>query len=43
VAGPLRAALQAADPMERRAGTIRLVEHHRALYRRVQALAEAGQ
>ena len=42
VAGPLRAALQSADPLAEANWTIRLVEHHRALYRRVQALAEAG-
>jgi iron(III) transport system substrate-binding protein len=43
VNGPLRAALQAADPLEEARWAIRLVEHHRALYRRVTALARAGQ
>jgi ABC-type Fe3+ transport system substrate-binding protein len=43
VAGPLRAALASADPLEEARWTIKLVEHHRALYRRVRALAEAGQ
>jgi iron(III) transport system substrate-binding protein len=43
VAGPLRAAMQSADPLDEARWTIRLVEHHRALYRRVRALAEAGQ
>jgi ABC-type Fe3+ transport system substrate-binding protein len=43
VNGPLRAALQASDPLEEARWTIRLVEHHRALYRRVAALAEKGQ
>jgi ABC-type Fe3+ transport system substrate-binding protein len=43
VAGPLRAALQSADPLEEARWTIRLVQEHRALYRRVRALAEAGQ
>jgi ABC-type glycerol-3-phosphate transport system substrate-binding protein len=43
VAGPLRAALQSADPLEEARWTIRLVQHHRDLYRRVRALAEAGQ
>jgi iron(III) transport system substrate-binding protein len=43
VNGPLRAALQSPDPLEEAAWTIRLVEHHRALYRRVAALARQGQ
>jgi ABC-type Fe3+ transport system substrate-binding protein len=43
VDGPMRAALQAADPLEEARWTIRLVEHHRALYRRVAALAREGQ
>jgi ABC-type Fe3+ transport system substrate-binding protein len=42
VAGPLRAALQAADPLEESRWTIRLVRHHRALYREVAALAREG-
>jgi iron(III) transport system substrate-binding protein len=42
VNGPLRAALQSADPLEEARWSIRLVEHHRALYRRVAALARAG-
>jgi ABC-type Fe3+ transport system substrate-binding protein len=42
VAGPLRAALQAADPLEEARWTVRLVEHHRALYREVAALAREG-
>jgi ABC-type Fe3+ transport system substrate-binding protein len=42
VAGPLRAALQAADPLEEARWTARLVEHHRALYREVAALAREG-
>jgi len=43
VNGPLRAALQASDPLDEARWTIRLVEHHRALYRRVAALARQGQ
>ncbi len=43
VNGPLRAALQAADPLEEARWTVRLFEHHRALYRQVAALARAGQ
>jgi hypothetical protein len=43
VDGPMRAALQAADPLEEARWTIRLVEQHRALYRRVAALAREGQ
>jgi ABC-type Fe3+ transport system substrate-binding protein len=42
VAGPLRAALQAADPLEEARWTARLVEQHRALYREVAALAREG-
>jgi ABC-type Fe3+ transport system substrate-binding protein len=42
VSGPLRAALQAADPLEEARWTVRLLEHHRALYRRVAALAREG-
>jgi ABC-type Fe3+ transport system substrate-binding protein len=42
VAGPLRAALQSADPLEEARWTVRLVEHHRALYRQVEALAREG-
>ena len=42
VAGPLRAALQSADPLEEARWTVRLVEHHRALYREVTALAREG-
>jgi hypothetical protein len=41
VDGPLRAALQSADPLEEARFAIRLVEQHRALYRRVTALAKA--
>jgi iron(III) transport system substrate-binding protein len=41
--GPLRAALQSPDPLEEARWSIRLVEHHRALYRRVAALARAEQ
>jgi ABC-type Fe3+ transport system substrate-binding protein len=41
-AGPLRAALQAADPLEESRWTARLVDHHRALYREVAALAREG-
>jgi ABC-type Fe3+ transport system substrate-binding protein len=43
VSGPLRAALASADPLEEARWTIRLVKHHRELYRRVRELAEAGQ
>jgi iron(III) transport system substrate-binding protein len=42
VAGPLRAALQAADPMEEARWSIRLVAGFREQYRRVTALARAG-
>ena len=42
VAGPLRAALQSADPLEESRWTVRLVEGHRALYREVAALAREG-
>jgi ABC-type glycerol-3-phosphate transport system substrate-binding protein len=40
VSGPLRAAMQAPDPLEEARWTRRLVEQHRALYRRVAALAK---
>jgi iron(III) transport system substrate-binding protein len=43
VNGPLRAALQSADPLDEARWAIRLVEAHRALYRRVTALAKEGQ
>ena len=42
VAGPLRAALQSADPMDEANWSIRLVRGFRAQYRRVTALAKAG-
>ena len=42
VAGPLRAALQAADPMEEARWSIRLVTGFREQYRRVTALARAA-
>jgi len=42
VAGPLRAALHAADPMEEARWSIRLVSGFREQYRRVTALARAG-
>jgi len=42
VAGPLRAALQSADPMDEAHWSIRLVRGFGAQYRRVTALAEAG-
>jgi ABC-type Fe3+ transport system substrate-binding protein len=42
VSGPLRAAMQSADPLDEAHWTIRLVEQHRALYRRVAALAREG-
>jgi iron(III) transport system substrate-binding protein len=42
VSGPMRAALQSADPLDEANLAIRLVEQHRAIYRRVAALAEAG-
>jgi ABC-type Fe3+ transport system substrate-binding protein len=42
VAGPLRAALQSADPMEEARWSIRLVAGFREQYRRVTALAKAG-
>jgi hypothetical protein len=42
VDGPLRAAMQSADPLEEARFAIRLVEQHRALYERVTALAKAG-
>jgi hypothetical protein len=42
VDGPLRAALQSSDPLEEARWAIRLVLHHRALYRRVTALARSG-
>jgi iron(III) transport system substrate-binding protein len=42
VSGPLRAAMQSADPLDEARWTIRLVEQHRALYRRVAALAREG-
>jgi ABC-type glycerol-3-phosphate transport system substrate-binding protein len=40
VNGPLRAALQSSDPLEEARLAIGLVERHRALYRRVTALAK---
>jgi ABC-type Fe3+ transport system substrate-binding protein len=43
VAGPLRSALAAADPLAEARWTVRLVERHRALYREVTALAREGQ
>jgi ABC-type Fe3+ transport system substrate-binding protein len=43
VNGPLRAALQSADPLDEARWSVRLVEHHRALYRQVAALAREGQ
>lgn len=43
VSGPLRAALQAADPLQEARWSVRLVQEHRALYRRVTALAKEGQ
>jgi ABC-type Fe3+ transport system substrate-binding protein len=42
VAGPVRAALQSADPMDEARWSIRLVEGFRDQYRRVAALALAG-
>jgi ABC-type glycerol-3-phosphate transport system substrate-binding protein len=42
VAGPLRAALQSADPMDEARWSMRLVERFRDQYRRVTALARAG-
>jgi iron(III) transport system substrate-binding protein len=42
VSGPLRAALQSAEPLDEARWTIRLVEQHRALYARVVALAREG-
>jgi hypothetical protein len=42
VSGPLRSALQSADPMDEARWTIRLVGDFRAQYRRVTALARAG-
>jgi ABC-type Fe3+ transport system substrate-binding protein len=42
VSGPLRAALQSADPMDEARWTIRLVRDFRAQYRRVTALARAN-
>jgi iron(III) transport system substrate-binding protein len=42
VTGPLRRALQSPDPLDEAAWSIRLVRHHRALYRRVTALAREG-
>jgi ABC-type Fe3+ transport system substrate-binding protein len=42
VAGPLRAALQSADPMDEARWSIRLVTGFRDQYRRVTALARAG-
>jgi hypothetical protein len=42
VAGPVRAALQSADPMDEARWSIRLVEGFRDQYRRVAALARAG-
>jgi iron(III) transport system substrate-binding protein len=42
VRGPLRAALQSADPLDEARWSIRLVRHHRALYRKVAALARVG-
>ena len=42
VAGPLRAALQAVDPMDEARWSIRLVGGFRDQYRRVTALARAG-
>ena len=42
VAGPLRAALQSADPLDEARWSIRLVAGFRAQYRRVTALARAG-
>jgi hypothetical protein len=43
VSGPLRAALQAPDPLREARFSVRLAEQHRALYRRVAALAREGQ
>jgi ABC-type glycerol-3-phosphate transport system substrate-binding protein len=40
--GPLRDALLSADPLDDAEWAIRLVRHHRTLYRQVRALAEAG-
>jgi hypothetical protein len=42
VAGPLRSALQSADPMDEARWSIRLVAGFRAQYRRVAALAREG-
>jgi len=42
VAGPIRAALQATDPMEEARWSIKLVAGFREQYRRVTALARAG-
>jgi len=39
VDGPLRTALQSADPLDEARWAIRLAQHQRALYRRVAALA----
>ncbi|HVZ74871.1 MAG TPA: extracellular solute-binding protein [Polyangia bacterium] len=43
VNGPLRAAMQSSDPLDEARWTTRLIEEHRALYRRVTALAREGQ
>ncbi|HVR61486.1 MAG TPA: extracellular solute-binding protein [Polyangia bacterium] len=42
VSGPIARALRSVDPLAEAAWSRRLVEHHRALYRRVAALARAG-
>ena len=42
VAGPLRAALQVADPLEEAHWSMRLVAGFRAQYKRVTALARTG-
>jgi ABC-type Fe3+ transport system substrate-binding protein len=43
VNGSVRAALQSGDPLQEARLSVRLVEQHRALYRRVAALAREGQ
>lgn len=43
VTGPLRAALQSADPLDGQRASVRLVSQFRAQYRRVAALAREGQ
>jgi ABC-type Fe3+ transport system substrate-binding protein len=42
VSGPLRRALQSSDPLEEARWSVELAAHHRALYRRVAALAREG-